>query len=195
MREILFTEGHVSGGIPVNVSRQESSSHNSESRITNDGEAMKQSTSHLAPSTQTDSIGFYWDGLALLQRGDESYLTEGHVSGGIPIQVSHEKAQGTQKETLVNSEPLVANASASTSHLAPNTSHSATTSPDQSGQAVVVSDFLGTTLGTVSGEQFAPVYLTVFGEVLTADNTNILDRLTVGSVSPRALSIDVNQNN
>ncbi len=77
-----------------------------ESRITNDGEAMKNgtgnleqktanssalrespdesgqvaksvgsaTTSHPEPRTKTDSIGFYWDGLALLQRGDESSL-------------------------------------------------------------------------------------------------------------------------
>ncbi|MDK3160809.1 RHS repeat-associated core domain-containing protein [Kamptonema cortianum] len=174
------------GQLARKVAKQESRiTGGTSSRLSVDSE---QSTSHLAPSTQTDSIGFYWDGLALLQRGDESYLTEGHVSGGIPIQVSHEKAQGTQlteESSSQNSESRMtggtssrssvdsANSShlresagsAPTSHPAPSTSHSATTS-------VVVSDFLGTTLGTVSGEQFAPVHLTAFGEILTADNTN-----------------------
>ena len=41
---------------------------------------------------------------------------------------------------------------------------------------VVVSDFLGTTLGTVSGESFRPVHLTAFGEQIAADSTSsILD--------------------
>ncbi len=124
----------------------------------------EQKTKNQELDTKAASTAFFWDGLALLQRGDESYLTEGHVSGGIPVQMTTGGTSSRSSEDSKNNLRESAG-SAPTSHLAPSTSHSATTS-------VVVSDFLGTTLGTVSGESFRPVHLTAFGEILTADNTN-----------------------
>ena len=72
----------------------------------------------------------------------------------------------TQDKNNLRESASSVDTSASTSHIAPSTSHS----------AVVVSDFLGTTLGTVSGESFRPVHLTAFGEQIAADSTSsILD--------------------
>ncbi|MDD2708506.1 MAG: hypothetical protein PHV34_10885 [Verrucomicrobiae bacterium] len=81
--------------------------------------AVKESKSEIASDKFKQTESMLWDGLALLQRGEETFSVEPHVSGGVP---------------------LVSN------------------------DGVIISDFLGTTLGTVKGETFTPMSLTAFGE-------------------------------
>ena len=40
---------------------------------------------HRAPRNTPQSETFLWDGLALIQRGDEHFVNEPHVGGGNPV--------------------------------------------------------------------------------------------------------------
>ncbi len=88
----------------------------------------------------------------------------GRMSGGIPVNVSRQESSSQNSESRING--------GASSRLTQDSQNNLRESAKSVDTSVVVSDFLGTTLGTVSGEQFAPVHLTAFGEVLTADNTN-----------------------
>ena len=40
---------------------------------------------HRTPRTPSETETFLWDGLALIQRGDEQFMNEPHVGGGNPV--------------------------------------------------------------------------------------------------------------
>ncbi|MBI4028532.1 MAG: RHS repeat-associated core domain-containing protein [Verrucomicrobia bacterium] len=89
---------------------------------------------------------FLWDGLALLQRGEETFTVEPHLSGGVPLVAEQHVAQ---------SPPAV------------NVSVRPT---------LLISDFMGTTLGHVQGETFTPAPLTAFGESLAVSSPSAWQR-------------------
>jgi len=130
----------------------------------------EQNTQNQALDTQSGSTDFFWDGLALIQRGDESYLTENHISGGIPVNISREVREGTQREQATQESSSFVGQAARLPQAGPQ-GHGirSATEPVALQHAVVISDFLGTTLGTVSSGQFAPVHLTAFGEQIATD--------------------------
>jgi len=130
----------------------------------------EQNTQNQELGAKSGSTDFFWDGLALIQRGDESYLTENHISGGIPVNISREVREGTQREQATQESSSLVGQAARLPQAGPQ-GHGirSATEPVALQHAVVISDFLGTTLGTVSSGQFAPVHLTAFGEQIAAD--------------------------
>lgn len=59
------------------------------------------------------------------------------------------------------------------------------------GQAVVISDFLGTTLGIVKGEAFIPMPLTAFGEPITGDSSAPAQRKVEGFFTGKPYDSDL----
>ncbi|CAN5871367.1 hypothetical protein BH11VER1_BH11VER1_32260 [soil metagenome] len=71
-----------------------------------------------------------WDGLALLSRGDETYVNEPHLTGGVPIIASRPK----MKQTALG----------------------ATKAEGDEADEIILSDYLGTTLDTLDAQDTEP---------------------------------------
>jgi len=112
----------------------------------------------LSEDSSSGNESYLWDGLALLEQGDSSFILEPHPCGGVAV--ASTRADGGQ--------------------LATGSKRPSSSNPPESGQSrptvyglqssasgfstLLVSDFLGTTLGVVEGETFTPTPLTAFGE-------------------------------